>query len=107
MQQTTRKMSFPDKGSKGYVFAGYKVKIPAQQAIDFLEEHGDFLCLNEECKVKPQCHRMTQLIVLNKEVVIKLHYRFYDMYMYREAAESDAKELLKQIENLLEYAEKS
>lgn len=107
MEQTIKKMSFPSGGSKGYVFAGYKTKISAEQAIQFLKEQGDFLCLNEECKVKPECKRITELVVINKEVIIKLRYRFYDMSHYISTARSDAEDLLQQVENLLEYAEKS
>jgi len=104
--EKTIKINFPHGCGKGYVFAGFKVKMRAEEAVEFLKQQGDFLCLNEECKVKPKCKRKTELLILDKEVVIKLQYKFYDAYWYIDAAKADTKGLLEQIENLLEYAEK-
>lgn len=108
MQQTSKKLNFPSwGGEKGYVFAGYKVTIPAQQAIEFVKEEGNYLLLDEECEVGDS-DRSVKLSVLNGEVVVKIRYDLhYGHDRDIEIAKTDAKNLLEQIENLLEYAERS
>ncbi len=109
MKQIISKINFPpNDGERGYVFAAYTTSIEPEKAIEFLKTEGDFLSLNEECQIGGNCERKTTLTILNGEVVIKLHYHFdYGHSWDIDVGKADAKSILEQVENLLEYAEKS
>ena len=102
-------MSLPPRGGKkGYLFAAFRTKIKPEKAIEFLKKEGDFLHLNQECRVSSDCKRITQLLTLNNEVVMKINYSlFYAFSSDIEIVKTDAEIMLEQVENLLYYAEAS